>query len=306
MNKEPSTFYKYSEFDTKTLESLCNDSLYFANPGTFNDPLDCNPTVVCDSDLEQLRELLSMLIRRHVFEEMQESLKKARLKGENATKHAEKHGEAEAARILAHIAYHATNPDYKVSKEVAEKWLLAGEIERELLKHYERGVCCFSTTYSSPLLWSHYGDQHRGLCIGYGTDRKPQPQLRRVVYGGSRAIKTSTLFRSFIQADQTAIDELDRDVLLRKAKGWSYEREWRLIDTQGVKDSPLLLKEITFGLRCSPAVMHTVIQALAGRERPVKYYQIREPHSRFLLRRRTFELCGLPSTAISALEAFGE
>ena len=183
------------------------------------------------------------------------------------------------------------------------------EIERELLRHYQRGVCCFSTTYCNPLLWSHYGDQHRGLCIGYDLNRAPTPQLQRVVHGGSRAIKTSRLVRAFIHDDREAKDELDRNVLLRKASGWGYESEWRLIGAQGLQESPLLLKEITFGLRCASSVMHSVVQALSGRDKPIRYYEIYEVRGRYALRRRALDLdelrAYLPNTAASGIEIFG-
>lgn len=29
-----------------------------------------------------------------------------------------------------------------------------------------RGVLCFSRGWHNPLLWSHYGDKHRGICLG--------------------------------------------------------------------------------------------------------------------------------------------
>lgn len=193
MSPQRKAFYRYRAFNTATLDSLCLDTLHFANPGTFNDPLDCNPSVECDSDLTELRALLTLLVRRRVSAEVLESLKRARLQGDKARAHANSRAGVEAANELADIAYHATNPEYEVGEEEAEAWLLTQEIERELRRHYDRGVCCFSTTYGNPLLWSHYGDQHRGLCIGYGTNRSPKPKLRKVIYGGSRALKTSTL-----------------------------------------------------------------------------------------------------------------
>lgn len=306
MSRHPATFYRYRAFSTATLDSLCNDTLYFAHPGTFNDPMDCKPSLDCDSNPEQLRALLAFLVRRRVFAEVLESLRKVRLKGENATAHADRRAQSEADRELANIEYHATNPEYCVSEIEAEESLLTHEIERELLRYYERGVCCFSTTYSSPLLWSHYGDQHQGLCVGYGLDRNPKPSLHKVIYGGNRTIKTSTLFRAFIHDEHEALDELDRNVLLRKARGWSYEREWRLIGAQGLKDSPLLLKEVTFGLRCSQSVIHSVVQALTGRSNHVRFYEMHEDRSRFVLQREPLDLEELnrhyPRTAISVIE----
>jgi hypothetical protein len=280
------TFHRYVRFNTNTLDSLCEDTLHFAQPGSFNDPLDCKPTLECDSDLEQLREVLALLFERRVIEEKRVLARKADFRDPSSDLQVAKRAKTEAARELADIAYHATNPEHGHDPLENEKWILTWAIRRELLKHYERGVCCFSTTPTSPLLWSHYGDQHHGICIGYSTDRNPKPNLEKVEYGGDRRIKTSTLIKAFIHAEPEAVDELDRAVLLRKAPGWRYEREWRLIGSQGVQNSPLLLKEVTFGLRCSPSVKHAVVQSLASRSKPVRFYEIHEVPDRFGLRRR--------------------
>ena len=29
------------------------------------------------------------------------------------------------------------------------------------------GIICFSNSYQSPLMWSHYADRHRGICLGF-------------------------------------------------------------------------------------------------------------------------------------------
>lgn len=310
MPRNISTFYRYRAFSTTTLDSLCHDTLYFAHPGTFNDPLDCSPTVVCDSSLDELRSLLGTLIRRRVRSETLASLSQARVQGDGATAHAERTANSEARRELANIAYNATDPEYKVSEAEAENWLLVSQVQRELHRHYERGVCCFSTTYSSPLLWSHYGDQHRGLCIGYGLDRLPKPEMHRVEYGGSRSVSTSLMLASLVHENADAMRELDRSVLLRKARGWTYEKEFRLLDTQGEKDSPLLLKEVTFGLRCPMSVKHSVSRALEGRTNLVRYFEMYEVRGTFVLRRAEVDLDELgrymPKTAQSGAEIFGD
>ena len=308
MARLPNTFYRYRGFSTNTLDSLCHDSLHFGHPGTFNDPLDCNPTIECDSNLDELRNLLSVLIRRRVKSEVRASLGQARLKGDGATAHAEKRALSEAQSELANIEYNATDPEYTVFESKAEGWLLTSQIQSELRRYYECGVCCLSTTYASPLLWSHYGDQHRGLCIGYGLNRIPRPEPRRVVYGGDRSVRTSVLAKALVHENSEAKAELDRDVLLRKARGWAYEKEWRLIGVQGNQDSPLLLKEVTFGLRCPMSVVHALTRALAGRATPIRYHQMYEIDGRFVLRRKQVDLgelgASMPKTARSAEEIF--
>jgi hypothetical protein len=52
---------------------------------------------------------------------------------------------------------------------------------------------------------------------------------------------------TFCAKDPEAQKALDRDVLLRKAKEWKFESEWRLIGQPGLAESPLLMTEITFG-----------------------------------------------------------
>jgi hypothetical protein len=306
MTRQITTFYRYRGFSTNTLESLCRDTLYFAHPGTFNDPLDCSPTLDCDSSLEEMRELLSVLIRKRVRTEVLASLSQARVRGDKNTSHADKSALLEAQYQLANIAYNATDPEYEMSAEEAEEWLLTCQIEIELCRHYERGVCCFSTSYKDPLLWSHYGDQHRGLCIGYGLDRRPHPEMHRVIYGSNRSIRTSVLIGALVHEETTAKYELDRDVLLRKSREWRYEKEYRLIGDQGERESPLLLKEITFGLRCSESVIHAVTKALAGRDSNMSYFKMNVARERFVFHRYKLDLdeLDMPRTARSGLEIF--
>ncbi len=185
---------------------------------------------------------------------------------------------------------------------------MEGEIERELLQNYERGVCCFSESYKSSLLWSHYGDRHRGICIGYSTDRTPAPKIERVIYGGGRCIKTSLLVSAILKGDLTARRKLDRDVLLKKSTDWSYECEWRLVGDSGVQQSPLQMKEVIFGLRCPGVVQHAIVQALDGRSTPVKFFEMCQAPRRYALRRRLLDLDELrayyPTVAMSGQEMF--
>ena len=33
-----------------------------------------------------------------------------------------------------------------------------------------RGLLCFSRNWKDPVLWSHYADKHRGICLGFDLD----------------------------------------------------------------------------------------------------------------------------------------
>ncbi|ODS22480.1 hypothetical protein AB835_13935 [Candidatus Endobugula sertula] len=306
MAEIPHKIYRYQSFSALSIDTLCNDQLYFSNPSNFNDPLDCKPSIECDSDKNTLQAILSLLIERRVTEEVLASLKAAKVKGEDAENHAKVQGKQEAINQINNIAYHATNPDYQVSAEEAEINLLTYEIQSELQKQNNRGICCFSEEYDNPLLWSHYGDQHNGYCVGYSLDRNPKPFINKVIYGGLRTVKTSLIYQALINQDSGAQETLDSNVLLRKADPWAYEKEWRIFESIGLQDSPLKLEEVIFGLRCSSSVVHCVIEALKPRD--VNFYCMYSEKESFKLKRTNdfYEACAfLPRTAYSGVEAFG-
>ena len=306
---QPKKVYRYQRFNAKTVDALCNDLLYFSDPYHFNDPQDCKPTVESDSNNEILKQILFKLISKRVKDEVQKSLKASRLKGEKTFKHAIKHGKLAAQRELENIRYHATNPEYDGDNELAESLYLNSEIQRELLKRNDRGVCCFSSSFKNPLLWSHYGEQHYGLCVGYNLDRNPKPELHKVIYGGNRILSTSLIADALLNENHSSTKQLDNNVLLRKASPWRYEREWRLFDSRGLHSSPLKMIDITFGLRCPKSVIHSITMTLENRESSVNFYQIKETKGSFKLNRRLIEKdemqTNLPSTACSGKEMFG-
>jgi len=91
-------------------------------------------------------------------------------------------------------------------RAVLRKWKkeMAGEV----------GILCFSKGWRNPVLWSHYADSHRGICLGF--DVIEDRLLRPVRY-----VKQRTPFT--LPPAKEAISEL----LFTKYWDWSYEQEWR-------------------------------------------------------------------------------
>ncbi|TQV78010.1 DUF2971 domain-containing protein [Exilibacterium tricleocarpae] len=304
--KIPQKIYRYQSFSAQSLEALCHDQIYFSDPSAFNDPLDCSPSIESDTDAETLRKILSRLIQKRVEQEILVSLKAANIEGDRGRQHAERQAQKAAYNELKSIAYQATNPEYEEGIEEAERWQLTYSIQRELLKQNNRGVCCLSEEYNNPLLWSHYSDQHNGFCVGYSLDRNPKPQIHKVIYGGSRTVKTNLIARAILDSDIGAQKELDASMLLRKAEPWGYEKEWRMFGNVGLQDSPLRLEEIIFGLRCSDAIMYSVMEALKPRD--IKFYSMYVTRNSFELKRTDdiYEMCSyFPRTSYSGIEIFG-
>ncbi|TXH90318.1 MAG: DUF2971 domain-containing protein [Rhodoferax sp.] len=279
--------FKYRSFSAKTVESLVCDRLYMANPADFNDPMDTRPVVECDIDLDSLQELVATLIERRLKDELTKAAEKIRYRGPKTFEQIDRLSLGHVQKTLNEVAYNATNPDYENADE-ASKWMLVSLLEKELLQQYTGGVFSMAEKANCPLMWSHYGDQHRGLCIGYSIAKGWPSNLYQVEYGGSRLIKTSLISR-VIDGDISAKSELDKAVLLRKARSWSYEREWRLIGKRGLIDSIFELEDVTFGFRCPSEVKWAVFSALRDRSRTVNFYEIREVHGKFTLKRHQLD-----------------
>lgn len=309
--EQPEKVYRYRNFSNLTIDSLCMDQLYFANPNSFNDPMDCQPTIQSDSTNEELSAILTELVKNRVETETLTSLNSAKINNDGSKSYATNLGAKTAQDELTRIAYYATNPDYEeqgMSKQQAQNWLLRCEIQRELLNKYRKGVCCFSSTCDNSLLWSHYGDQHQGLCIGYSLDRNPKPTLHKVIYDDNRVLHTSLIAKAIIAKDSDAQKQLDESVLLRKATPWKYEDEWRLFDKVGLNDSPLAMRDITFGLRCPDSLIHTVVNALSGRDNGMEFYQMRQTRGSYELSREPLDgeiAAYFPRVSRSGIEIFG-
>jgi len=306
--EQPNKVYRYQKFSELSINALCHDQLYFSDPKAFNDPLDCQPHVESDSHINELRLVLEKQIELRVEAETISSLTSAKVTGESAILHAKATAKQIAQNELTRIAYYTTDPDYKDDPVEVECRLLTYGIQNELLKQYDRGICCFASSGDNPLLWSHYGDQHRGLCAGYSLNRKPKPNMHRVLYGSNRIIHTSAIVKAILQKNVEYQKILDQDVLLRKALPWKYEEEWRLLGKRGIQSSVLELKDITFGLRCPAAVRHMVIAAFKDRDRGIDFYEIYQIRGSFDLKKRIIDaedLRGFPRIAMSGIEMFG-
>ena len=113
-----------------------------------------------------------------------------------------------------------------------------------------------------------------------------------------------------LDGDEEARHQVDEAVLTKKAVDWRYEREWRLVGPRGPHDSPLEMEEVVFGMRCSHTVKFAIVKALTGRSRPVRFYEIRERHGRFLLGRYTLDVdelsASLPRRALEMYDHFDD
>ncbi len=72
---QPKRFYKYRGFSDLTLAMLIRDVVYFADPTTFNDPLDTKPAVHTDVGNKKMKNMLVQMIEDRTKIEISETMK---------------------------------------------------------------------------------------------------------------------------------------------------------------------------------------------------------------------------------------
>ena len=111
----------------------------------------------------------------------------------------------------------------------------------------EYGVLCLSETCTNPLMWAHYS-KHTGVCIefdGAGTALQDPKRNHRIRYSRDYPVVKITDFAY----GNNAVNA----ILRTKCEDWRYEKEWRLLGSEGGKESELLARIscVIFGLKTS-------------------------------------------------------
>lgn len=126
------------------------------------------------------------------------------------------------------------------------------EVKLQLSK--DNGLLCFTKGWQNPVLWGHYADKHRGLCLGFDM---PDEYLEQVSYVNSRFQWPPYLDESFV-----------KQLLFTKFAHWSYEDEYRSYLSLDEPENGLYYAEFSDEL--------TLRQVIVGSESVVSRAQLAE------------------------------
>ncbi|HDC4298833.1 DUF2971 domain-containing protein [Enterobacter kobei] len=329
MNKAiPSVLYKYKEFNINSLDSLINDTVYLADPVSFNDPFDCQPSVVDDlRDINVLRDIATELMldtqsrdfassrnevmkfiqyqylaKNPISHEMEDDMfikaseqlteyKKSEYKN---FQEAEKDLLIDDIQITLSLMEDCTETDSDRTPDIEMYNTL---INKELVKSRNKGVLSLAKNHDCPLMWAHYADDHQGFCCGYRLPGEPEVfanknNIKAVDYEGERKVLTSELYQ-LVQNLENIKSTVDDTIFYVKAENWKYEHEYRMIGKPGLRKSPFILESIYFGLRCKDSVKFSIMSALANRDSTVQFYQMKEVKGTFDLKPEPITLTDL-------------
>ena len=102
----------------------------------------------------------------------------------------------------------------------------SGEMARDIDERYR--VYCLGPDPQNSLVWSHYADSHRGICLEFSLSNEIFCAALKCEYSSAYPI-----MKLHDNSDDTALLSL-----LAKSDVWSYEKEYRLIAQEESKALP--------------------------------------------------------------------
>ena len=151
------------------------------------------------------------------------------------------------------------------------------------------GMTCLSAAWRDPVIWAHYSDKHKGLCLGFELPEMtadPERDITTRVRYVPELVKFPPKFLNLAPANQL---EFVRNLLFTKYKNWAYEEEIRMWNPLQNKDGDLYflefdetirLVEIIVGVNCAVS-RRTLERALGSSATEVKIAKARRAYDKF-------------------------
>lgn len=200
--------YKYASWQkddeaNRTKKNIKDSKLYFNTPDSFNDPFDSLPSY---NIIPESRYKLLNLFAKENYDKLSTAI----------IDEAFKFSDSAVSSILKDIDY-------------------------TKLHTTKRGITCFSRDKANILMWSHYADNHSGVCLGFDIDESDEHLEKFFDESKNRHLfphgKACRLFpMKYVSFDERpSIDISDEEdsclmkILTYKSDLWKYEQEVRII-----------------------------------------------------------------------------
>ena len=129
------------------------------------------------------------------------------------------------------------------------------------------GILCFSSTWKNPLLWGHYADKHKGICLGFEV---PESSCGKIDYVDSRLKAPDWFFQPFAQKSiQEKRLKFMKKMIYTKFSHWSYEEEYRIWTPPKYTNGKLIFTDFdSAGLKLRKVIV--------GEKSSVTYFDVSE------------------------------
>jgi hypothetical protein len=218
----PPILWKYRPWNIHTRSMITGGELWFATVAELNDPFEFRWQDKFPTDPREQRRFSNALRDMH-------------FPGEDKTKR----------KAILEIFWRQVRDMAAVSPD--------GIVPSSATK--PQGVFCLSEVCNDVLMWSHYADRHRGICVGIRTDRIPASRFAKVQYCDDIPV---------LDCWEYVKSNVDRFVKLSLAKAtrWQYEKEWRTVHEPGKHLARGCVDRIIIGACATDEMKKDVHQAI--------------------------------------------
>lgn len=183
----PKIFFKFHKLDDHLFDLIKTGNFWFSAQEELNDPYDCKYSLSDEYFLNLLKNSSS-----HLLKDLQDRIPKF------------KHLDSDRF-------FEIMLPTLK-----SQDWL-NGFYNILFKEGLGWCVCCFTTDLRNEIMWAHYADSNKGVCLEF--DLSTTPELHEKIF----PVEYNDTFPVI-----NSMDDLP-EALLRKRTAWQYEKEWRIL-----------------------------------------------------------------------------
>ncbi|WFD10788.1 DUF2971 domain-containing protein [Tepidibacter hydrothermalis] len=290
-DKMQQSLYKYCKIDEYTEWNLKNNAVWLTRADKFNDPYDSAYTIETFNVENLFKNSLLENIKKRLREEGKNidfiTMEISKLCDRSTKSIIEYSIDKYPESMLLHENIDKINEVLinQIYKEKNYRW-------KELNKSLQQNtfISCFSEKNNDIIMWSHYANYNKGLCIEYdfkqlGLDNYLNSLIQPVLYTD----------RKFDLVKSKQIKSLvNKYLAMTKFMGWAYEAEWRLIEQcpdksilpshtdEGISYCVPKPKAIYFGSRCSKKDQKRIMDIVDKKE--ILLYRMELQSNRFELK----------------------
>jgi len=115
-------------------------------------------------------------------------------------------------------------------------------------------VCSFSKDRKNVLLWAHYADGFKGICIETDLLEPELPNCERVT------VEYSVHPLLFSNSAQRLLGEMPRLILSQKNIAWKYEKEVRILSEHEYIRDGISITSVLLGMRTPDVLKQTILR----------------------------------------------
>lgn len=217
-NQLPQFVYRMRPVNRFLFDTLINNEMWYSNPSDFNDPFDCDINMTFSNSPHSSIQ--------HYFDTyLKKQFTAKELEGINQT-------------TISNFDFETLLN--KIAKRVAQK----------------KGIACFMSNCDNLLMWAHYADSHKGICLKFDILEDLH------FFSPAKKVNYTKDYPNYNYLKDK--DDFVNHMFFTKSEEWSYEGEVRVLkdkkDNYTFRESAL--KEVIFGCNIAKGDKKTLIKII--------------------------------------------